>query len=271
MRTFPHVVLEVFRLTGLAEPSVREIEEQIRRDPVLVSRVLRRVNSAFYGLRHKMDSIASAIMYLGTRTLRNVVVMDCLNGYFLADPQAGEKDTLSRARLFRHGAAVGACAQLLSRRLFASPGEDAFLAGMVHDIGLLIEAQVRENELREAFDRWVAGDAPLVQCERDVLGTDHCEVGRALAEKWLFPSEISSVVARHHERLDDPTDPASLAGVIQAADYVAALCGAGEAEGRIQEPEGAVAAYMKSHGDDFRVLIEDAKREIARTGALDGA
>jgi HD-like signal output (HDOD) protein len=226
------------------------------------------VNSAFYGLRHKMDSIASAIMYLGTRTLRNVVVMDCLNGYFLSEAESGENDSLSRTKLFTHGAAVGTCAQLLSRRLFSSPGEDAFLAGIVHDIGLLIEAQVREADLRRAFDRYVSGDAPLVECEREFLGTDHCEVGRALAQKWLFPAEVADVVGDHHTRIDDPAAVASLCGVIQAADYVASLCGGAEAEGRIQEPEGAVAAYIQAHGDDFRVLIEDARREIARAGCL---
>lgn len=269
LRTFPHVVLEVFRLTGLSQPSVREIEDQIRRDPVLVSRVLRRVNSAFYGLRHRVDSVASAIMYLGTRTLRNVVVMDCLNGYFLDEGAAARKGVLSRPRLFMHGAAVGTCAQLLSRRLFASPGEDAFLAGMVHDIGLLIEAQVREESLRKAFERYAASDAPLVECEREFLGTDHCEVGRALALKWLFPQEIADVVARHHDPIDEPAAVASLCGVIQAADYVASVCGGGEAESRIEEPEGAVAEHIQAHADDFRVLVEDARREIARAGSLD--
>jgi len=268
LRTFPQIALEVFRLTGLPDPPVKEIEEWIRQDTVLVSRVLRRVNSAYYALRHRVDSVASAIMYLGTRTLRNVVVLDCLNGYFLADEPEGDKSVLSLSRLFEHGAAVGAAAQLIARRLHGVPGEDAFLAGILHDVGLLVEAQVRNAELRRAIEKHVAGGEPLIHCEREALGTDHCEVGRVLADRWLFAQEIRDVVSLHHTPIQDPTGLASLTALVQAADHLAGVSGCPEVEGSVEEPFGVVGDHIRTHAEDYSVLESDFRQNLSRVVSL---
>lgn len=266
MRTFPHVAMQVTQLTGSDGTSLQEVEELIRLDPVLVSRILKMVNSVYYGLRLPAENISKAIVFLGMKNLRNVVVLDAIKGYFLSDDE--DLGPLSSRRLFAHGAAVGTCAQFLSRRMYGSPGEDAFLAGILHDIGLMVEDQTRKDQLEEVVSRYLNSQESLPEIEQDLLGTDHCTVGLVLAQEWSFSAEIQDVIAHHHLPVETPEDLAGLRGLVQIAESIVGACGYEEIEGRIEEPKGLVKEHLVERAEDFEVLAEDFIVEMKAAEAL---
>lgn len=134
--------MRVCQLLSKENSTIREIEEMLGLDPILVSHLLRMVNSAYYGIRYRIESISKAVVFIGLKNLRNLVVIDTMKDCFLREL---EEPVFSRKHLWMHGTAVGVCAQMISRRLLGIMGEDAFLAGILHDIGMLVEDQMRAD------------------------------------------------------------------------------------------------------------------------------
>ena len=102
---------------------MNDFEKIIEMDPVLVFRLLRVVNSPYYGLRQTVDSISRAVVIVGMNNIRNMVVVEALKDIFKKDSEA---DCFSRNRLWLHCAAVSICSQMISERIFGENGEDAF-------------------------------------------------------------------------------------------------------------------------------------------------
>jgi putative nucleotidyltransferase with HDIG domain len=223
------------------------------------------VNSAYYGLRHPAESVAKAIVYLGMKNLRNVVMLDAIRGSFLSTSGGS---SFSSERLFLHATAVGTCAQLVARRIYGLPGEDAFLAGILHDIGLMIEAQVRPDQLQQAVDRFVAGDGGLPVLEHSVIGTDHCEIGAFLAESWQFPPEIGEVIRCHHEEPARMEELGQTRGFVLIAEHIAAASGYEEFEGKVEAPGKLLESHFHDRSEDYRLLAETFAEEMKKAEAL---
>src|SRR5918996_3970541 len=113
-KTIPQIAMRVCQLIAKEDSTIREIEEVLRLDPILVSRLLRMVNSAYYGIRYRVESISKAVVFIGLKNLRNLVVIDTVQDCFLRDATGR---TFSHKHLWMHCTAVGVCAQMISRRL----------------------------------------------------------------------------------------------------------------------------------------------------------
>ncbi len=266
IRTLPDVAIRVSQLASQENAEVRRIEELVRMDPVLVSRVLRMVNSAYFGLRNPVESISKAIIFIGLKNLRNLVVVDSLRGFFVEED---DDPHFSRRRLWRHGVAVGMSAQLIASRLYGSPGEDAFLGGMLHDIGLMVEDQAVPDLLRQSVGRYAVDEnQTLQQCENDIIGTNHALVGECIAERWGFPEEIRDALASHHDVLRDWSTLAGLGAQVQIAEYVADVAGYPLVEGRIDLPSGIVESHIYERQEDYQILVDDLHGQIDRATAI---
>src|SRR5688500_11331798 len=147
LATLPQVALKLCQMSTHEDSTLEEIEAVLRLDPLLVSRLLHLVNSAYYGLSQPVHDLKKAFLILGTRALRNLVLVDALKGYFLQKRTGGHVD---HTQLWLHCVAVGVGAKLISRRLLGKAGEDAFLAGLLHDLGLLVEEQLAPDLFYQA-------------------------------------------------------------------------------------------------------------------------
>jgi putative nucleotidyltransferase with HDIG domain len=264
-KTIPQIAMRVCQLIAKEHSTIREIEEVLRLDPILVSRLLRMVNSAYYGIRYRVEGIAKAVVFIGLKNLRNLVVIDTMKDCFLRE-EAGL--SFSHKHLWIHCTAVGVCAQMISRRLLGTTGEDAFLAGILHDIGLIIEDQLQATPFQTVMQRYRDGDQSIVEEEHTVMGTDHCVVGGLLATRWKFPEEVKAAIVEHHTICAQEAELTRLPAIVQIAHYLVDISGYREIPERMEHPKGIVAEHIRSRATEYRVLARDFVEEMRKASSF---
>jgi HD-like signal output (HDOD) protein/ActR/RegA family two-component response regulator len=180
---------------ALAQPSVTagEIGDIVNADAAIASKVLQITNSAFFRLRKPMVRIKDAVTYLGFATVRNLVLSAEIFSQWR--PPQGLSD-VDPDRLQNHAqCAAAACKSLAGGRATA---DDAWLAGLLHDIGYWILIQECPNELAQAIELARCEGMSLVDCERRITGATHAEIGAYLLGLWGLPYAIVEAVALHH-------------------------------------------------------------------------
>jgi putative nucleotidyltransferase with HDIG domain len=258
-KTLPHVALRLSKLISDEGSRVREFEGLIKMDPVLVSRLLRMVNSPYYGVRENITSIARAIVFIGMKNLRNIVVIEGLKD---AVRQGSRGGMFSRRRLWLHSIAVSICSQMIVERIFGLRGEDAFLCGILHDIGMIVEDQTAPELFARTWKTMAFESRPLLAVEKEIIGTDHCEVGALLVQDWKLPEEVREGIRRHHA-FDASTTPNSMAGTIQLSEFFAIKLGYGALQGAAARLPSSLAAHVKGRLQEYRLLARDFPAQMA--------
>ncbi len=261
-KTLPHVAIRITEMVNSDKSTMRDFEEIIQMDPVLVSRLLKLVNSPFFGLRNKVDSIAKAVVYVGMKNLRNLVAVEAIRDMFKDDG----KDGFSRKNLWLHSATVAILADMIGKRIFGDARENLFLAGIIHDIGLIAEDQVAGTELREACRLYQPGVKSLVECEREVIGTDHADVGFKLAKEWQMPPDVLYAIRFHHA--DKNPEPSSVTGIVQLAEYMASKMKFGVIPDKVDPLPNNLVPHVKSMMDNYKVIIRDLPAEMEKAKSL---
>jgi len=263
-KTLPHVAIKVTQLVNDPNSTMQDFEETISLDPILVTKLLRQVNSPYFGLSSKVDSIAKAVVFVGMKNLRNLVAVEALRDIF---DDKGEKDGFSRKHLWLHSATVAILADMIGKRIFGDGREDLFLAGIIHDIGLIIEDQVEGDKLREACRLYEPGTNTLVQCEREVIGTDHCSVGLLLAKEWKMPDDVLKAI-RYHHITDKPVAPESVTGIIQLSEYIGGKMQFAMLPDKIEPLPGHLVRHVKSMMANYKIIVRDLPEEMDKAKAL---
>jgi len=176
------------------DSSVTELKNLIEVDPPLSANVLRRANSAFYGMRRGIASILDAIIFIGF----DAVVELTLNQKFfeLFQQNGQEIHSYSRRALWEHSIGVALCGKLLYRREFRKNGGDMYTAGLLHDIGIIVEDQFLHAELISILADMKKNELDMLSAENAVLGYCHENIGEGLARNWNFPEELCQVIGR---------------------------------------------------------------------------
>lgn len=193
--TLPEVTNQIIRTVEDPKSTASQLHKIVSHDPALVTRILKVVNSAFYGLPGQIGSIERAIVLLGLNAVKNLAVAASLGQLF-----RGAKlcDGFTPKDLWTHCIAVGVAARDLARQLKLPMADEAFLAGMIHDMGILVALQVYPEEVRRVCEAARTEGKPFCELEREVLGIDHQQLGMALAEQWKFPRSCQLVAGHHH-------------------------------------------------------------------------
>lgn len=203
---FPQSVNRILEITASVDCPPKEIVAVIEHDPILTMKLLKLVNSAYFGLSKEVTSIKQTVVYVGINTIKNVAIS-------LATLAALPKTTckgLDAQQIWRHSLQVGVIARLVARHKKIPSNQLAsyFVAGLLHDIGKLVLAEFLAEDyaglLMEAVDR------PLYQRERQRFGVDHAEVGGLIAAKWQFPADLVEAICQHHSEELSPESPLAL-------------------------------------------------------------
>ena len=262
LKTLPHVAIRVTQLANDENSTMQDFEEVIKLDPVLVTRLLRLVNSPYFGLVQKVESISKAVVFTGMKQLRNLVAVEALRGMFV-----GESDDFSPQKLWLHSATVAILSTMIAKRIFGKEGEDVFLAGIIHDIGLIVENQIVGEQLRVACRAFHAGQGPLIECERQAIGADHADVGYQLAKGWNLPPEVLSSIKNHHSSRGKK-ELHNTGNILQLAEFMAAKMQYWPIAGPIEPLSSELASHVKERMADYRVIIRDLPDEMARAKEL---
>lgn len=261
----PHVVTKVNNLINDNESTMKDFENVIKMDPVLVGRLLTLVNSPYYGLAQTVDSIGRAVAFLGMKNLHNLVVVDALKSMF-KDKKANTG--FSKIKLWMHSASVSICSKMVAERIFGLNGDDAFLCGILHDFGLLVEQQLRPEEF-EKISTTVTSSIQLVEAEQDTFATNHSEIGHLMTLDWNMPVTIQEAIRDHH-LISDDIEPSSLTGIIQIAEYISSQLQYQTLPGVQTQIPAQIASHLEENMDEYTVLIEDFPEEMEKAQAIYG-
>ena len=194
--TFPETATEVVKLVNNSSVSMREISKVIGQDPSLAAKVLKFVNSAFYGLHQSISSLQLALVMLGIREIRNIVIGLSVFKTF----ENVNHSTLFDKRLFwRHSVCTGQIARSICTKLSIPMEGEEFTAGLLHDMGKIAFDQFLTEEFASAWKRSNEDKIPLHQAEKMEVGVSHAEVGAWMAEKWNLPPNLVEAIRFHHE------------------------------------------------------------------------
>lgn len=218
--------------------SLQEMSHVLSGDPALTAALLKVANSAYYGFSRRLATVREAVLLLGFKQVRQVALGASLLNAF--KHCAGEDDGFDLDLFWGHSIAVAVMAETAARKYNAGRPEEAFTAGVLHDIGVLAVRKALPTEFAAAIAMARRAGLSLWDAEMETFGFTHAQVGAALVERWQLPERLVEALARHHEALIEPHSD-GLAGVVAFADQVAAhhgvACGYTPAPGIIPARE----------------------------------
>ena len=195
LASLPSVVITAMDLLNNPNTSASDIGEVISQDPALTVRLLRIVNSAFYGFPSQIDTISRAITIVGTRELTDLILGSCAIQVFTRMPNR----LVSMQQFWSHSLYAGVVARTLARYLRAPNTERCFVMGLLHDAGALILFRQKPDQARQALEMARDNDLPLHVAEQEIFGFDHGAVGAELMRSWNLPEGFATAARYHHQ------------------------------------------------------------------------
>ena len=194
--TLPAVITKVTQLMQNPKVSASEVGQAISTDQALASKILKVVNSSFYGFPSRITTVTHAIVVLGF----NAVKATALSASVFSSFGKSEKETsFNREAYWKHSIGVGAASKLLAKRLQMKEVEEAFLAGLMHDVGKVILDQFLHDSFDKVLKLQKLKNCLIIQAEKEILGgVSHAEIGAWLAKKWNLNEEYVHIIENHH-------------------------------------------------------------------------
>ncbi|MDX1810851.1 MAG: HDOD domain-containing protein [Gammaproteobacteria bacterium] len=194
--SLPEVCFLVNDLVNDPNSDIQQIGSVISQDPDLTARLLKLVNSSYYGFTRPIETVSRAIMMIGLRELQHMVWASSAVETFNKLPPADA----NMASFWRHSIFTAVSARILARECHILHPERLFVAGLLHDIGrLLIFLKMPEEALQIIEKQGKDARINLSDVEKEVLGFDHAELGKVLCESWQLPESLTTAIGNHHD------------------------------------------------------------------------
>jgi len=194
LASLPEIFTRVNAMIDDPRSSAADIGKIVGEDPALTTRLLKIVNSPFYGFPSCIETISRAITIVGTRELRDLILATTVIKLFAGLPN----ELVTMESFWRHSVSCALLASSLASHRRDETAESLFVAGLIHDVGHLIIYRKVPELAREALTRAKYHEVELYRAERDVLGFDHADVGGELLRMWRLPAKLQETVAFHH-------------------------------------------------------------------------
>ena len=222
------------------------------------------MNSAAYAVRTKITNLQQAIAYLGLQQIRNLAMTASVSEFFKADATV---NAYSRSGLWKHLVSVGICARLIARRRKMANFEDMFLAGLLHDIGIILMDQHAHDQFTKTIGS-LKGDKTLVQAERELVGFDHAVLGEKVACNWGFPDAARMAIRHHHASVRYKGSEIDVVRCVEVANLLCTLKGFSSVGLKLVPLSKPALAGLRLTKEDIAVLIEDLDGEIKSNAGL---
>ena len=197
MPAFPKSVQKVVQLTSDINSPAKEIVRVIECDPVMTVKILKVINSSFYGLPNKITSVQRAIVHIGLNTIKNLALSVAAIGML----EPNNKSGLNTSDFLLHSLTTAAICKMLAERqgLSQSDCSDYFVAGLLHDFGKIVFAQYLPEAFKMAMQKSKEMHCSLHLTEQEFIGINHAQAGKLLAEKWQLSEPLIEAIAHHHD------------------------------------------------------------------------
>ena len=267
MPAFPSSVQKILELSGDINCPPKDLVVVIEKDPVMTMKILKVINSAYYSLPNKINSVAQSVVFLGINTVKNLALAIAAVGVLsIRDPK-----NFDIGKYLVHSLSTACIARQLCMLVKGDlePG-DAYIAGLLHDFGKVVLAQHMSEEYDQIMTMVQQGDCSLDEAEREVLGIDHALVGAMLTRRWSFPYELSECIADHH---NPDAEPTLLLDCVRVANQISRREKLGNGNNPFRESERLAStrfginfdAVIQSLGDVQRFI--DEAEMFARVGS----
>jgi len=191
----PGVALRVVQLNQREDVDIAELVEVLSQDPVLIAKLLRTANSGMFGLPREVASVRQAVMVLGLRTVNLLA----LSASAVAVSTGNSPEAFNYQGFWTQSLATAIGARRIAERRLPGLKDEAFLAGMLSDIGRLLLAERFPQKYAPVCERLAAGSEPVHEVEAQLLGVTHMQIGFALLESWGLPEVVCAAVGSHHQ------------------------------------------------------------------------
>lgn len=217
MPAFPKSVQKILDLTRNVNSTPKELVEVIDKDPVVTVKILKVVNSAYYGLPKQITSIGHAVVYLGFNTIKNLALSIAAIGML----PKGNASGFDVDQYLLHSLATAGIAKSLAGKVQDADPMDCFIAGLLHDFGKVVFAQFMPEEFKAALTLSQSQGMSLHTALQNTMGVDHVVVGAMLVEKWRFaPNLIETIRHQHIANLKDTDMIACVFGANQISKHL---------------------------------------------------
>jgi len=225
--SLPQTLVEVLRVIRDEKSSVDNLAGVLMKDPALTAKVLRIVNSSFYGAQREITTVSKAVVMLGMRQVTALALSTSIYNM-----TSGWETKISRLRFWRHSLEVAIAARMIAERIQYPHVEEAFVAGLLHDIGLLIVEKSFPEDFDKILIKGQRGER-TIELEDELWGTNHARVGQFVLEQWNIPQSICDAVGHHHNQYPSDCNNSELiySQIIALANLISSFC-------IIREPNG---------------------------------
>lgn len=208
--TLPAIAIEAIRLMEGKHSNFKSVADLLRNDQVLAGRIIHYVNSAYTGARTEISTISRAIALLGFNTVRSIIlsasVFDCFSS-------SVPKKKANLVNFWLHSIGVAVTTEALAKKLGFPNPEEAYIAGLIHDMGKLVSYIQNPEKFEEVCVELEKGGnystknlLPL-DVENQILGTNHTEIGKIIAKQWKFPKLLARAMWMHHQPVYETIKP----------------------------------------------------------------
>ncbi len=261
--SLPQVLLQLIDACSDPDAPLHELSEIIAKDPVLASKVLRLVNSAYVGIMNPVTSLEKAVVYLGAATIKNIAISASVLQAF---SRTKSSSVFNLGHFWWHSFMCASLARRMAKKAGFKNPEEAFLAGLLHDIGKLVLWQYFPKEYGQIFQDADSDPIRLPEREAAALGANHAEVGAWLARQWQIDTFMADAVAYHHETVGDILNAFPLVKIV----YVANRFSQSAAEKALPIGAEVAKAAFGFTASQMETLVAGARDEVvAVAGVLD--
>lgn len=245
---------------SLSDPSaaVGSFGRIIEKDPVLMAKLLRLANSAFFGYPSSIQTLDDALIIIGIQQVRDLVAATTVIEYFKDVPS----EMVNMNSFWEHSIACGIAARILAGYRRNWNPEQSFAAGIMHDLGRLVLFARLPDKMQEVFNQCQNDNRPVYAIEQEILGYDHAEVGATLLECWNFPESLANTVRYHHLPTQSPQDFTD-AALVHLGDIIAHAMEFGSSgEKHVPQCDSKVWEKLELDAEILRPSMKEIDRQI---------
>lgn len=256
-----NIVLGVTKIINDPKSSAKDLKEIIQIDPPLTGKLLKLANSVYYSPRTNISEIQQAIIWVGYDALKELALSQKVCEVFTGD---SDIEGYSRTLLWKHSVAVALLGKMIYRREFGEKGENIYVAGLLHDIGIIVLDQFCEDEFRLILSKTKTEKENHTKTEEEVLGFDHTEVGKAMTNDWNLPQELVEVIGCHHNPEKTVQEFVRPCSTLYVADCICQQKGLGYRDAPIRDGDLFRRCLKRLDLTSYALdlIVEDVEQEL---------
>jgi putative nucleotidyltransferase with HDIG domain len=259
---FPALGMKALKICEDEKASARELQSVISQDQALTASILKIVNSAMFSFQREISTLSHAVSILGMKKVRSIIVAASMGNMFRSRGQSSSG--IAHQLLWKHSWGTALAARVLSNTIRYHNSEEAFTAGLLHDIGKMVLLQNHSQTYIEILNIVYKNEKTFVQAESEMFGFTHAEVGSLVTAHWSFPKHITDVILFHHHS-PDACRYGKLAAIVSLANNIMVHLGVGfEKDPNLKLDESSSAQFLRLKDALLQPIVEEIQLAISK-------